>query len=188
MKRFLAFGLIILVFGCFNEKIVAQSGLTIQKELLIKDDATINETMDAFIYELIEATNGEVIYQCNANQKAIIKGQLPLVLSETSDDLAAQFNGRVNYQLTLTCDKDKVVLTFEDLSHHANKSVNGFDFDYGLLQPNNMTQKKAIFYNYDFLKEDYRRLHRFSEDEKMSSLIHEETMHEIDQLVTLTHQ
>lgn len=188
MKRFAAFGLMILGFGCFSKTIVAQSCLTIEKELVIKDNTSINATLNAFILDLIEATDGTVIYSSNNNQVAIIKGQMPLVLSTSWDELAARFNGQVNYQLTIACQKDKVVLTFTDLSHHANESINGFDFDYGLLQTNNATQKKAVFYNYDFLKEDYQRLHRFSADDKIASLIHAETRQEIDQLIALAAQ
>ncbi len=188
MKRFAAFGLIIMAFGCLNTNIKAQSALTIQKELLVTDNETLNKSIDSFIYQLIEATNGQVIYKCNSNHKAIVKGQMPIVLSDTSDDLAAQFNGWVNYQLTISCHKDKVVLTFANLYHHAKESINGFDFDYGLLKTNNATQKNAVYYNYDFLSEDYHRIHRFSEDEKISSLIHTVTMNEIDHLMALTDQ
>ncbi|WP_439183746.1 hypothetical protein [Carboxylicivirga taeanensis] len=188
MKRFVTYGLFILTLVSFNKNMDAQSRLAIQKELLVNNYKNTNQLIDDLVLDLIEATNGEVVYKSNSKATAIIKGQLPLVLSESCNDIAKQFNGQIKYKLTISCQKDKLVLTFVDLYHHAAASINGFDFDYGFLQTNHATQKRAIYSNYLYLSEDYNRIHRFSDDQKISSLIHSKTLRKIDQLLAKASQ
>ncbi len=188
MKRLLTYCCILFIIACFNENMEAQSDFSIRKELTMKNNSSTQKSIELFILHLVNNTNGEVIYQSDINQTTILKGQLPLILSHNSADLAARFNGEVNYKLTISNQDDKLVLTFDELSHHSNESIDGFDLDYGRLKANKATQKSAIYYNYDFLHEDYRRLHRFSEDDRMASAIHQQTLNKIDQLLAIAGQ
>jgi len=184
MKRLTTYWIIVLLFMTPSYNSTAQDDFIIQKELNINNNVELKHAINKFIHHLVEETNGQIIFNCDHNNTAIIKGQLQLKLSDSPFEIDWLFNGSIEYQLTINYDDKKLYLTFDKLTHHSNESINGYDFDYGTLKKNNKSEKKAIFANYDFIHEDHHRLARFSADESMSTKIHIQTLYSIEQLIT----
>ena len=175
--------LAIAAFGLLNP-MNAQDEFTYSKEIEVSKPAEVNKTVSNLTLSLINETKAKVCAQCTDKNVVIIEGRMPLTLSDNPSDLAYTFNGYIDYKLQVDYNEG-VRLTFTELKHKSKNSINGFDLNYGQLLSNGSTSKNAVFRNYDFLLEDYRKITPFQTDKKMEQLIQQKTIDKIDELIAV---
>ncbi len=162
----------------------AQDALIYTKEIKAKSPEEVKTAISNLTLTLINKTNANVCAQCKDNKVVIIKGQIPLTLTNNPYDVAYNFNGYIDYQLEVNYNNG-IELTFKNLKHESKNSINGFDLNYGQLFSNGSTSKNAIYNNYNFLLEDYRKITPFRTDKSMEQLIQQKTIDKIDELIAV---
>jgi len=163
--------------------IFAQDQLIVEKGITIEAKEDVHQKLDQLVEWLVLNTDGQIQFRnCNSN-KIIVEGDIPLLLEKSPFILSSQFNGNIKYCVDISYSENKIKLHFRDLYHHSTHSINGWDFDMGLLQKNNKVQKEPVFHNFDFLSEDYSRLNRFKTDQQMAQLVCKKTIETIDQTI-----
>jgi len=175
-------GIIILCF-VFTGHIIAQQQLTIEKDISIEAKDDVVGKVDHLVEWFVNNTNGHIQFRnCNSD-KITVEGDMPLLLEESPFILSSQFNGNIRYRLDISYSNKQIILNFHDLYHHSRHSINGWDFDLGLLQTNFTTQKQPVLKNFESLSEDYPRLYRYKSDEDMAQLICKKAIETIGQTI-----
>lgn len=176
-------GAIALFCLVLTGNISAQEQLIIEKDISIEAKEDVRQKLDLLVEWLVNNTNGQIQFRsCNSN-KIIVEGDMPLLLEKSPFILSSQFNGNIEYRVDISYDENQIKLHFRDLHHHSMHSVNGWDFDLGLLQTNYKAQKQPVLQNFDYLSEDYSRLNRMKTDRQMALLVCEKTLDIIDQTI-----
>nr|WP_319399078.1 hypothetical protein [uncultured Carboxylicivirga sp.] len=173
--------LVALTIGLYGP-LKAQDALTYTKEIKAKTPQEINTAISNLTLTLVEKTNANVCAQCKDKNVVIFKGQIPLTLTNNPYDVAYNFNGYINYQLEVNYNNG-IELTFKNLKHESKNSINGFDLNYGQLLSNGSTSKNAVYNNYNFLLEDYRKITLFQTDKDMEKRIQQKVIDNIDELI-----
>jgi len=174
---------IIMIYLVHSGNIFAQEQLVIEKGISIEAKEDVRQKLDQLVEWFVLNTNGQIQFKnCDSN-KITVKGDIPLLLEKSPFILSSQFNGNIEYSVDISHSKNQIKLQFRNLHHRSTHSINGWDFDMGLLQKNNKVQKDPVFNNFDFLNENYARLSRFKSDQQMAQLVCEKTIETIDQTV-----
>ncbi|MBS2100453.1 hypothetical protein [Carboxylicivirga linearis] len=174
--------LLAIIALAFLTPLKAQDALIYSKEIKLNNQNEIKETVNNLTLSLLTKTNASVCAQCNEENIVIIEGRIPITLSNNPFEVAYNFNGYINYQLEVNYNNG-IELTFKNLQHESKNSINGFDLNYGQLLSNGSTAKNAVYRNYDFLSEDYRRVTLFETDEEIEKMIQEKAINNIDNLI-----
>ena len=180
-------GAIVLFCLLLTGYIVAQEQLIIEKDISIEAKEDARQKADLLVEWLVNNTNGRVQFRNYDSDKIIVEGDIPLLLDKSPFILSSQFNGNIEYRLDISYCDHQIKLYFSNLHHHSRHSINGWDFDMGLLQTNFRAQKKPILKNFDYLSEDYSRLSRFKSDKQMARLVCKKTLETIDQTINQIH-
>lgn len=173
------FLLAILIFPSLK----AQENLSITKVIKTNSLVQKTSTVNNLKMWLIQNTNAQVCGQCEDKQMVIIDGQMPLTLSDNPYDIEYQFNGGINYQLVMDYSSSDIKLTFKNLQHYSNKSINGLELDYGQLLTDGSTSESVIFRNFDYLLEDFGRIKRFETDKKIAKEINDAALLGVDNIL-----
>jgi len=172
----------IICMVCTNNSF-AQDQLIIEKGIAIEANEDVQQKLDQLVEWLVLNTNGQIQFRNCDSSKITVKGDIPLLLEKSPFILSSQFNGNINYCVDISYSKNQIKLHFRNLYHHSTHSINGWDFDMGLLQKSNQVQKEPVFNNFDFLSEDYSRLNRFKTDQQMAQLVCKKTIETIHQTI-----
>jgi len=163
--------------------LVAQEPLIVEKDIAIEPTENVAQKVDQLVEWLVDNTNGQIQFRNCQSNKITIEGDMPLLLEKSPFALSSQFNGNIAYRLDIAVTADQINLHFHDLYHHSQYSINGWDFDMGLLQTDFKASKQPVLSNFDYLSEDYARVDRFKSDEQMAQLVCKRTLETIDQTI-----